>query len=278
MITLNPCENMKDITPQLFQEYYQKGRLWDLTIKFPPAHYRCGPVYPSKITLDLKELFTKGIKIKDFENQTSINNTEVICVYGGVLYKHFIPKKKIREKKWLFFGSYVEREYRLPPHIPNDFDVMFITREAFSQDNMIITNHYSYCKRRNIKVPHNELIVYPETRLEAHTYNDDGTSHTEYEEIIGYTPVRIEPRGLADDYRSTEVIPLHITYRSLDQFLNGIGRGDELSESVVRYGIPLVGAERFYEIIKNIASPRREALHQVEWREDKNGVLQGRIS
>jgi len=59
--------------------------------------------------------------------------------------------------------------------------------------------------------------------------------------------------------------------------LTGLGDGDELSESVLKYGLPIIGQNKFAEIIKNITSPKRGPLHKIEWEENFEGRLEGKI-
>ena len=256
----------EDITPRAFHEYYKAKKLGNLRIEFP-ACSKC-----KEVRLSLRELYRLGIfyyKSNKKDSSCSVfeknfENIEFVCVYGSILYNNF----PLFKRKYLFFGSLIPTKGQKRPH---DFDVLCITKDKLIDEKIIIPKRvksWHLFNQTGVDIFHDSSIesavkrVYTErgyTRVE--TYN----SSDSYYEFSGYVD-------------QEDNLPLHITYRSLDQFLNGIGRGDEVSESVVRYGIPLVGAERFYEIIKNIETPRREALHQVEWSEDKNGVLQGRIS
>ncbi len=71
---------------------------------------------------------------------------------------------------------------------------------------------------------------------------------------------------------------LHITYRSIAQFLSGIGNRDTLSESVFRYGVPIVGREQFEELVNtSYDTVKREPQHEIEWHENHEGILWGKI-
>lgn len=244
-LTINPIFNMeKDITPELMKIYFESGKLGTLVETIPG----CGIV-----TVDLSQLFKHATGLKFFEFQTSPENIEVMAVYGSTLYNHFPTEEQvpITKRKYLLWGpkETVVKTIQKPRHFPNDFDVMVITKEGFSDDKVII----------------------PKRHLKGDGYGSW--------EVIDFTAVGTK-RNVSDGYGYFEVkgdANLHITYRSVEQFLAGLGKGDELSESVVRYGIPLIGQGRFSEIVKDITSPRREATHRVEWDEDLEGKLQGKI-
>lgn len=75
-------------------------------------------------------------------------------------------------------------------------------------------------------------------------------------------------------------IPLHISYRSIDQFLDGIGNGDTVSETVLQYGVPIINKERFEEIAERVTVPARKPLHRIKWRQNlgqRAGLIDAKI-
>jgi len=231
-----------DITPKLMQEYSKSDKLGFIRSKIPikPDEYE-PDVLMGIVKLDLSKLY--GI-IKT--NHKNIDEASVIsvCVFGNVLYKHFN-------------SPYSE--------MPHDLDLMCIL--AYSDDKGIV-------------IP--ERVVKPKIRKEHIGYGG-------YEKIIESsavyttTPTRIY-RTFLDYFLDTSkyesmggAIPLHVSYRSINQLINGLGRGDTLSESVVAYGIPIIGQKRFAEIIKDVKSPERKPLHSFAWQLDLEGRLQGKI-
>jgi hypothetical protein len=57
--------------------------------------------------------------------------------------------------------------------------------------------------------------------------------------------------------------------------LNGLGKGDTVSESVIRYGVPILGIGEFTELTSRAAEiVRRNATKAVSWNEDPEGKLQ----
>ncbi len=231
----------RDITLQLMQRYFEAGKLGRLSVEIP----QCGT-----ISADLDHVFRHGTGLQSFEYQTSPQNIEAIVVYGSVLFKHFPLEKVVTTRKELvFFGPEIREELTKPRSMPNDFDMMIITREGLTDDKVI--------------VPRKKLV---NTRY--------GTRYGSVETTI---PTAVETRRPGYGYIEVGGSNLHITYRSVEQLLSGLGKGDTVSESVVRYGIPVIGQNRFREIIRNVTSPKREAQHFVEWEEDLDGRLQGRI-
>ena len=233
----------RDITPELLKKYFEAGKLGRLSVEIP----QCGT-----ISANLNQLYRHGTGLQFFEYQTSPEEIEAITVYGSVLFKHFSTEKGIRaKKKYVLFGPEVKEEVSKPRRMPDDFDVMVITREGLTDDKII--------------VPKKKLV-------------DTGYGYVE-----STIPTAVETKELvtgAGGYGYVEVrggSNLHITYRSVEQLLKGLGQGDTVSESVVRYGVPIIGENRFAQIVQKVTSPKREQLHRVEWKEDLEGRLQGEI-
>lgn len=231
----------KDITLELMKKYFESGKLGRLSVQIP----NCGT-----ISADLIQLYRHATGLKFFEYQTSPENIEAMAVYGSVLHKHFPQETNTRtRKKWVLFGPEIQEEVTKPRKMPNDFDVMVITREGLTDDKII--------------VPKKKLV-------------DTGCGYIE-----STIPTAVETKELVcDGYGYIEVrggSNLHITYRSIEQLLDGLGQEDTVSESVVRYGIPIIGEGKFSEVLREVSSPKREALHHVEWSEDLEGKLQGKI-
>lgn len=249
----------RDITPKLMQKYFEAGRLENLSQKIPG----CGT-----ISTDLTKLFKHASGAEFFDYQISPENIEAIVVYGSALFRHFPPKKNvITKKKYLFFGPEVEEEVTEPRRMPNDLDVLLITKKNLTDDKVIVP-------KKTRKGDYNsDKIITPKKHVEGNSY--DGCM-----EVIDETSVRTE-EPVFDSYGyagSCEGgINLHITYRSVDQFLNGLGKGDFVSESVMKYGLPIIGQKRFDQIVKNVKSSERKPLHSVEWSESSSGKLQGKI-
>ncbi len=227
----------KSITPELMEKYFQSGRLGNLSIEIP----HCGTV-----SVDLVQLYRSATGLEFFEYQVRPEDIDTMVVYGSVLYRHFPPKEITRtRKKWYLFGPEVEGETIETRDIPEDFDLMVITEEGPSEDKRIFPE----------RVPwgYGSKVVFAAVKTERTTY--------------GPTGVSVMRDG----------IPLHIAYRSVDQFLDGLEKGDTVSESIIRYGLPIVEKEKFEEVVRDIRYPERETLHEVEWREDTERVLQGEI-
>src|SRR3989344_199705 len=261
----------KDITPQLFQRYFEAGKLGSLKIEIPEC-YRC-----TEMKVNLDELFRHSTSIKFFEYQTRPKDIVSMCIFGSTLYKHFLigereieekilKKPTIQEEEKSFLSriisrllykifnndnealEVVNRAYKVR-EAPEDFDVMVVTKEGLTADKLII----------------------PQTRTEGDNYGSW--------QVIDHSAVETK-KLIPNEYGYVEVRggkELHIVYRSVEQLLNGIGKGDTVSESVVRYGIPIIGQRSFEDVIQGVTMPKREPLHQIEWTEDLEGKLQGKI-
>jgi len=126
-----------------------------------------------------------------------------------------------------------------------------------------------------------DILNDPKTRKEASGYGYNEVIESSV--VYTTTPTKVYSTFLdyffgTSKYESVDgAIPLHVSYRSVNQLINGLGRGDTLSESVVAYGILIIGQKRFAEIIKDIKSPERKPLHSVAWKVDLEGRLQGEI-
>ena len=231
----------KDITPELMKKYFESGKLGKLSVQIPD----CGT-----ISADLTQLYRHATGLKFFEYQTSPKNIEAMAVYGSVLYKHFPQETMTKTKKiWVLFGPEVQKEITKPREMPKDFDVMVITREGLTDDKIIVP------KKKLVDTGYGYVESTIPTAVET-------------KELVAYNYGYIEVRGGSN---------LHIVYRSVEQLLSGLGKEDTVSESVVRCGIPIIGQNRFGEIVQDVASPKRETLHQIEWNEDLEGILQGKI-
>lgn len=266
----------QDVTPQEFLEFFTYKKLGKVEVNIPDCSKRRRI---QRISMDLESLFEHATDAEcvnptlldipdDMDSICSYlkrssasrriyakinpSDIECICAYGSVLYKNF---PKIEKKRLFFFSEEVNKS-------PSDFDIMVITRNDVKEEKII----------RTVK------------RTEEYTVEvSSGGDHYMDPVTTGYiTKTRTVFKGPVLKFRKKGYgamggADLHILYYSLDRFLRGVKEGDEISESVVRYGIPLVGAKRFDEIVKDIKNLKREALHRVELVEDENGWLQGEI-
>lgn len=228
------------------ESLHNRGRLGDLKIEIPDT---------AVINVNLTRLFRHAINLKGYEEQTSPPNIVAICVYGSSLYKHFEETKitEQRRKKWLLFGpDEITRRQETIRKKPRDLDVMVITKTGLTPDKVVIP------KRTRIK----------------HRYGfieqSDGASGVKIS--VPYYRYGYFERYIFDGH-----LDLHITYRSIDQFKAGIGHGDTLSESVFAYGLPLLGSERFKELMGDIRGYERKPLHQIKWVQDGSHTFNATI-
>jgi len=234
----------REVSLKLLEKYFEANRLGSIVIKIPDI---------GEVSVDLQQLFRYTTGLEFFEFQTRPDNIMAICVYGSVLYKHFeeVEHKVERRKKYLLFGhEQISTREVTKRRMPNDVDVMVITKDGLTDDKFII----------------------PKRRVIGDSYGS--------REVIEHAAVDTR-RLVPDDYGYIEVrggANLHITYRSVEQFLAGIGNGDKLSESVIKYGIPIAGQRYFDQLMRKVTSHKREARHSIGWYEDLEGKLHGRIT
>ncbi len=189
------------------------------------------------VRTSLSHLFRSITGHEAYEYQTEPENIEAIAIYGSVLYKHFPVPGKTIQVNQDNIRGFLGLGKKVPRTIPGKRE------KPEDIDLMVITKEGLT----------DEKII---PTIKEDRYIEGFYGH--YQEFI-------TEQGL------------HIVYRSTDQFLEGIGNGDELSESVVKYGVPIVGEKRFTEIIRDVKNPTRENLHSFEWGEDSIGRLHGRI-
>lgn len=241
----------RELDADLFYEYYRKGALGAIELTIPGG---------MKIKVELDKLFEHVTNLKSFENRTTPENIEAICVYGSALYKHFGEEETLTQerKKYLLFGPKEVKTQTVTRYkIPRDFDVLVILKDGLTDDKIVVPVRTT----TNVDTGYG----YVERRVES-----DGTSG-----VLTQHPV-VGDYGYIESYVRGGDLDLHICYRSVEQFLAGLGQGDELSESVVSYGVPVAGKGRF-EILVNSVNRERSPLHSVNLFEDSQGKLQIKI-
>ncbi len=229
------------LTAEVFQKYLDHKQLGRLSIHIPDC--KNGSM---SINVNLESLFRDATGYKFFKHENKPEDIEAMCVFGSVLYKQFPRPIEIKNrKKWFLFGEKITKEKLLLRNRPNDFDVMVITKENLTEDKIII----------------------PQLIKEKYEKKPKGIAEAEWGVDDGYGGVIVRT-----DYG------VHIIYRSVEQFLAGIGHGDTVSECVFKYGVPIIGKEKFDKLVdRNHDYIKREQLHDIEWTESLEGVLSGKI-
>ena len=231
------------ITIDTLQKYYNDKDLGRLTAD--------APVFDAEFFINLDIFFRSIIGLKMYEPAINPQNIESVCIYGSVLYKHFPPK--IEEKVTKFLGFVINKEKRKVQDYPNDFDIAVILKEGISPDKVIITKRH--------ESDSSDIVLPSGARKKLPIFNEIALM---YGRLI---PIDSEEGNM----------PLHIAYRSIEQFLNGIKQGDELSQSIYNYGLPIVGQTIFNEIIKPVFG-NRNPLHTVQWYETPEGKFSATVN
>ncbi|MBR9678302.1 MAG: hypothetical protein GOU97_03370 [Nanoarchaeota archaeon] len=234
-----------DVTPELLKECFESGRLGALSTEIPDV---------GSISVDLPQFYNHATSAEGSKRWLKPEDIESVVVFGSVLYKHFPQEEEIiTRKKWFLFGPTIEKVVLKSRQMPNDFDVMVITTEGFTKDKIVIPR---------VTVP---KIVYG--TCSANGCEGEGA-------VIETKRVAWSGYGYVEVFGGSN---FHISYRSVEQLLNGLGKGDTVSESVISYGLPIIGKSRFEDIIDSVDFPERNPLHWVQWDKGFGGVLQGRI-
>lgn len=246
----------RELNADLFYKYYQEGMLGLMELTIPGV---------MKIKVELDKLFEHITNLKSSEDRTAPDNIEAICVYGSALYRHFGTEETLRQerRKWVLFGpKQVETRTFTRYKTPRDFDILVILKEGLTDDKVVVP------KRTLIRT--RTALVNIGYGASVEHIKSDGSSG-----ILTSIPV-VNEYGYIERFARGEDLDLHICYRSVEQFTAGLGQGDELSESVVRYGVPLVGQERFNALVGSV-NFERAPLHSVHPFEDLQGKLQIKI-
>ena len=235
---------VQDFTLDSLRNYHDEDKLGSLSFPIPIKPYGKEPdVLNGRVRLELSTLFDEATQM-----DPEYGGLVAACVLGKVLFRNF------------------ESPYA---GMVTDLDLMFIT-ESGKGPEIVIPKKTIKPKTRRVSAPYTEHDVIVSAAV-----------HTT-------TPVR-RNRGLiayvmgAPRHEFVEgAIPLHISYRSEHQFLNGIaGRpdepdaGDSVSKSVARYGIAILNQEGLSRLVADY--PSRNLLHHAEWKVDDRGKLQGDV-
>lgn len=147
--------------------------------------------------------------------------------------------------------------------MPNDFDLLVLYRS----------------EERSIFVPGKEVVP----RIERRRYGEDRiTSSAVYTKEPSDSKGFLDFLGIKCYGHKRNAIPLHIVYRTVEQFKKGVegteGVNELVSASCYREGVPIIGEDNFEEIAGTIGSGEveRDPLHGYEWRE-VDGVLEGEL-
>lgn len=202
-----------------------------------PAPYK----ESAEIKINLRDIYEIVIEPPFLKTQLNPEEIEAICLFGSCLYRHF-PKR--------YEKSFLKKE-----KVPSDIDLMAILKRGIIGGKLVVF-------KRN-------------QPWEKYMKKDSSISFKRLFDLLSRKSSEQIPFS---SYEEKSKKPLHISYHSVEQFINGAQTGKDLiSESVIRYGLPIIGQERFDEITKEITNPRREPLYNIEWAENLEGKIQCKI-
>ncbi len=190
--------------------------------------------------IDLKKLFIKIINNKSISNtMISYNDIETIVLFGSVLYKHipvFTKKTEKIYKNRTGIRTRIIKE-KIPKQFPNGIDILIILKS----------------KLLNIPKKINILENVAENKL-----------FEKYDLYMG-SGIRLKQK---------DEIPLHITFLTKTEFLNGINDGENIVTYISTFGIPFVGQKNFYKLLSHIKNNKRKIMHKIKWKMNKTGFCE----
>ena len=177
------------------------------------------------ISIDLDRLFRSAVKIGSFLRPVIIqgDDIEFICLYGDALYKDFSPEEYHRLGK------------------PNVVEIMLITKEKCDQKKILKSEKPI---RRATK--YNYFSPHFKVDLDSFGGGLEGLSD------CGYI-LKKKRKGLK----------IGVVYKSVHELINQFKNGDELSKSVIMYGLPIIGQRNFERILQGLEVQREINCHKI---------------
>lgn len=256
-----------DVDMILFKRYHDENKLKDVSLDFVfnekklKSSEEIFDTKKGKISINLKNLFRASTNFEKFSYGIEPDAIQSICLYGSVLYKNF--PGQLSEVKPIFGRRFVLQERK----IPKDLDFLVLLNKGLTKEDVIIPPKTRDGDRNNEKYLNfkNGLI-----KIEW----DYGTSYIVKK---GFSKIDVSSATGFDGETDERILNFHLCYRSVDQFLNGIGKGDFISEEAASYGIPIIGGENFERILKKHNFPNRNPLYNIRWSESLKGKLKGKL-
>ncbi len=213
-----------------YKDFNNKGIKSRMVIPIPGESFKNAE---RKIILNFSEVINSLSNPKDIES---------IVLFGKSLYKHHqTPEiiKKIKRKYWLFGEKTVKEieHYK----VPKTMNLMVLTNQGEENFRMLESKN-------------------PETRS-ACFINWDDMDHDILERVHDTT--EDIPGGVYMHYFNGA--PLRINYCPIDTFIEQFANGKEPYKTVAEQGVPIIGQEKFKEVIGQIPNIKRSPLHKFEW-------------
>ena len=270
----------EDITSEVMQELYEKGRLGTLRINIPHTgkvliadkngQNREAVDSDFTIKIDVGNLWKYSANLYSIPQEKKSNfdnskirpeNVRAVVIYGSSLYaetepggREIVEESLSSKKKYIIFGPEVIRINKKVTRIPDirnkrpkDLDIMVLTDTEISKE--------VYFPERTAK----------SEALQSNVVNDG------YAVYVG------------ERFVSEENLPIHVSYRSIEQFRYLSSKNDGPFRGVFRKGISIVGEYAFQDAIKDAQKIivdekiKREPMHKILWEIDKEGKLNGLI-
>lgn len=221
---------MQNVDALTVEKLFKDNKLCNLEVYYERNICPEGQSSTAKFAFKLDSFF------EAINSKVTFSEISSICLFGSVLYRHIpIPTVVVDRivKKRGTISIVKTKEERERP-LPNDIDIFVLLKHKLSEGEPDAIQTIPLCERKI------------------------------YKKISGYGGSYLEKISGDSD------LPLHISFRSISQFLNGINHGDEISEYVATFGIPFVGQKKFYQTLKHIKGNVRKDMHRIKWKVDKN--------
>jgi len=229
------------------QEAYAAGQLGEFKVEdIPVLLSEEEQIYgQGQVRMDLDQ-FYEAITSDDSELETpDLEQISSVCLLGSVLYEN-------NDKD----------------EMPSDLDLLLLRENTGDeQDIAVVPEQRSEAKFRRLLYSVDEV-----EEAIVHTQEPVLNSFF-YRAVLNYPDYQLQKSA----------IDLNLQQRSERQFKEGVGRGDTVSESVYNHGVPLIGQEKFEQLVTELKEERedltvnREQLHDLNWYWDENDLLQAKL-
>ena len=228
---------MQDVDPITVKHLFEEQKLNNLTIFY--KRNMCPKDFERKVyfSFSLMTFFEKLLSDDLFiDSSISFNDISSICLFGSVLHKHIPVPIEVTHHTVKKGGAIqtVEVKEEKPRSIPNDIDIFVMLKSGLLDSPKTVTT-----------IPLASKSIFRKQVVQGvGSYGGDET--------------RIVEHG--------STLPLHISIRSISQFLNGINNGDEVSEYISTFGVPFVGQKNFSQTLEKIKGNVRKDMHKIRWK------------
>ena len=229
---------MKNIDPLVIKQLIKEDMLGNLRILYKVNVVKDPKEKNQRLYKIILKDFFQYITNNDLFTNCAIDYSDIhsVCLFGSVLYRHIPIPIEYEPEVLSVRGNLVVKKTKtkeLPRPLPKDIDILIVLNKNVLKEKEKVVKKGSCGKQRVFK---------------KEVYNSDGYG------------------GTSTRWASTDSdLSVDINFRTISQFLNGINEGDIVSTYVAEFGIPFVGQNNFYKMLRNIKNNRRRVMHKIKW-------------